>query len=307
MAGNNEERSEEVSTDELAGLGPEEIKALKGDDAGDNDTTDDDAAGSTDATNDSTGTDDDDDGAGGNDNSAAAAAAETTAENKDEPAAKPDLREFQAELAVNPVENYDEKMKGISDQRNDLATKLKDGAIELEEYLTKDRELQTEETDLRIQQKTADNNALQNLKIAEQRWMWQQEQFFEAEKNSIYKDPIMESALNTAVKNLASDPANANHTGMWFLTEGDRLVRERFNLGKPTEGGNGGDGKDKGGKDSRKPDLSEIPPTLGSLPAAEVTDTGTDEFSYLDKLSGMDLEAALARLTPEQTDRYLTR
>lgn len=319
MAGNNEERSEEVSTDELAGLGPEEIKALKGDEAGDDDTTDDDATGSDGDDGDNDG--DDDAGAGNDDDQAgaeaaaaataeaeaAAAEAAAAAENKDE-SGKPELREFQAELAVNLVENYDQKMKDIGDKRNDLAAKLKTGEIELEDYLVQDRTLQTEETDLRIQQSTAENNQHQNLKIAEQRWMWQQEQFFEAEKNSIYKDPIIESALNTAVKNLASDPANVNRSGMWFLTEGDRLVRERFNLGKPPADDKGGaDDKGKGKDASRKPNLTEVPPTLGNLPAAESSETGADEFAHLDKLSGMDLEQALARLTPEQTDRYLTR
>jgi hypothetical protein len=317
MAGNNEERSEEVSTDELAGLGPEEIKALKGDDAGDDDTTDEEDDAGTDDTSDTDGDDaadgnDDDQGSGEDDAEAKAAAeaaaaeAAAAAENKDDSAVKPDLREFQAELAVNPVENYDQKMKDIQTKRDDLAAKLKTGEIDLEDYLPQDRALQTEETDLRIQQSTADNNAHQNLKIAEQRWMWQQEQFFEAEKNAIYKDPIIESALNTAVKNLANDPANVNRSGMWFLTEGDRLVRERFNLGKPAADDKGS-GDDKSKKDPRKPNLTEVPPTLGNLPAAESSETGADEFAHLDKLSGMDLEQALARLTPEQTDRYLTR
>jgi hypothetical protein len=317
-----EVRTDEVSDDELAGLGPEERKALMDDAGGEGEgDPDDDGAGDGEGEGegDDTGAgngngdgegDDNPDGEGDEGNpegedDAAAAAAAAEGDGKGE-APKPDLREFQAELAVNPVENYDQKMADISTKRNELATKLKNGDIELEDYLVQDRELQTEETDLRIQQKTAENNALQNRKMAEQRWEWQQEQFFA--QNKIYDDPILGAALDRAVRDLANDPANASRSGMWFLNEADRLVRERFNL--PADGGNkGGDGKDKGkGKGGeRKPDLSNLPPNIGNLPAAESSETGADEFSYLDKLSGMELESALARLTPEQTERYLTR
>lgn len=337
MSGKNDDaevRTDEVTDDELAGLGPEERKALMGD-AADADDDDDGADGAGDEAGegegegegnpDDNGQGDADEGdpegggegagqgegdgkpEGGDDQAAAEAAAGNEQAN-------PDLREFQAELAVNPVENYEQKMADISTKRNDLAAKLKTGDIELEEYLVQDRELQTEETNLRIQQSTAENNALQNRRIAEQRWEWQQEQFLA--QNKIYEDPILSAALDRAVRDLAADPANANRSGIWFLNEGNRMVRERFNLAPADTGnkGNGGDGKEGDGKDKgkgkggeRKPNLAEIPPTLSGLPAAEGTDTGADEFSYLDKLTGMELESALARLTPEQTERYLTR
>ena len=48
------------------------------------------------------------------------------------------------------------------------------------------------------------------------------------------------------------------------------------------------------------------PPTLGDVPAAAETGAGKDDkFTDLDRLSGMDLERALARLTPEEERQYL--
>jgi len=48
------------------------------------------------------------------------------------------------------------------------------------------------------------------------------------------------------------------------------------------------------------------PPTLAGLPSATLPETGDpDEFSRLDRLSGMDLEEALSRLSEAEADRYL--
>jgi len=51
-----------------------------------------------------------------------------------------------------------------------------------------------------------------------------------------------------------------------------------------------------------------IPPTLATIPAAALEDTGQgSEFAHLDRLAQTDIakyEAALARLTPEQLERY---
>ena len=58
---------------------------------------------------------------------------------------------------------------------------------------------------------------------------------------------------------------------------------------------------------SRKPsppDRSTFPPTLAAVPAAADA-TITSEFAHLDGLQGASLERALARLSPEQQERYL--
>jgi len=55
-----------------------------------------------------------------------------------------------------------------------------------------------------------------------------------------------------------------------------------------------------------EPKPGETPPkTLGGLPAAADDDPAADEFSALDKLTGMELEQALNKLTPAQADAYL--
>ncbi len=57
----------------------------------------------------------------------------------------------------------------------------------------------------------------------------------------------------------------------------------------------------------RKPaaaDRSALPPTLAGVPAAADASVGS-EFAHLDGLEGTALEKALARMTPDQQERYL--
>jgi hypothetical protein len=56
-----------------------------------------------------------------------------------------------------------------------------------------------------------------------------------------------------------------------------------------------------------RPARPDLPPTLGGLPAAAMNTAGEGEFAHLERLNGPAYEAALARLTPEQHDRYLAR
>ena len=58
---------------------------------------------------------------------------------------------------------------------------------------------------------------------------------------------------------------------------------------------------------ARKPaaaDRSALPPTLAGVPAAADASVG-NEFAHLDGLEGTALEKALARMTPDQQERYL--
>ncbi|GHC72675.1 hypothetical protein GCM10007320_08710 [Pseudorhodoferax aquiterrae] len=51
-------------------------------------------------------------------------------------------------------------------------------------------------------------------------------------------------------------------------------------------------------------DRSTLPPTLASVPVAADA-TISNEFAHLENLDGAELERALARLTPDQQERYL--
>jgi uncharacterized membrane protein len=271
----------------LAGLSPEEIAALADDDIGQ-------SADDADALKAVAGDDVDqgDENEGGEDAPDAPDDAADGGSEQDEPETS---SEFVPKQTAEFVDGFDKRMSDIKQAKAELREQLNNGEIDLDQYEAKKDEISDEETALRIKQASAENAARQNAHIDAERWKWEQEQFFGDKRNAIYKDKIVMAALNAAVIDLANDPKNANQKGNFFLTEADKIVRERF-------GAAAGDSN----KQNRRPDLSKIPKTLSNLPAADTEQENGGEFAHLEKLSGMDLEYAVAKLTPEQVQRYLT-
>jgi hypothetical protein len=116
----------------------------------------------------------------------------------------------------------------------------------------------------------------------------------DAEKNAAFDD---------WVKRLASNPKNEGKDPAWFLEEAHKKVKLEYGVAEqaaPAKQENK-PAKPKG----RAPDLTKLPPTLGGLPAAAENDAGDGgEFAHLEKLSGLELERALARMTADQRERY---
>jgi hypothetical protein len=219
------------------------------------------------------------------------------------------------------VSKINEKLTELAQQKVALDEEFDNGDLKHSEYMAKRDALGSQETDLRVQLKQSEFAAQQNQSTNEQRWSWEQDRFFE--DHDIYTtDSLMHAALDAAVKDLASvkDDAgkliNNGKSLKWFLEEGHRQVSSRFKLAeveKPKDEKKGAekddkDAKGKGGKETRagkKPDLTGIPKTIGNLPAAEGNEAADSEFAAIDKLTGIEYEQELAKLTPEQQDRYL--
>lgn len=204
--------------------------------------------------------------------------------------------EFHAELRAERPEGLAEKIAALDEQAASLLQQFKDGDIEIADYLAQKDAVDKAKFELTLADAQAGWAEKQNADSNAQRWRWEQERFFAQEKADIYKDPMVLAALNASVKALGEAKENARKPAAFFLEEADRRVRKLFNLGAELKEVKPG---------GRQPDLSRVPKTLAQLPAAEMAETGDVEFSYLDKLDGMDLEIALRKLTPEQEARYL--
>lgn len=209
------------------------------------------------------------------------------------------------------VENYDAQVKTLKDERRALVAKFQDGEITLDAMLEKRDELDEKLNTLRDQQRSHDLLRTQSEHDAKRTWEIEVAHFQRAHKEySVDKDgkpldPVMFNALDGLVKQLAADPANADKPAHWFLDEAHAMIANKMQPPKPAvkEAAQGGDGKTPVAK-SRKPDLSVVPKTLADVPAAESEKPATDEFAHLDKLTGLELEQAVARLTPDQQARY---
>jgi len=217
------------------------------------------------------------------------------------PVVTQDESEFVTQYIVPQVEDYDGKMSAFKDQKAELRKQLNDGDLTLDDYDAKKDEIVAQEQELREGKLKADIANDQNAQNAEARWQWEQEKFFGEEANSVYKDKYVMAAFDAAVRDLGKDEANGNRNGMWFLNEANRIVRERFNMGKAEVV----EVVEKQPAASRKPDLSVVPKTLANLPAAEIAQTGeVGEFDHLDRLSGLELEKAVSRLSENERERY---
>jgi len=284
------------SEEDLATLSEEERNAITADDgdeeaqaetlaeAGDEDGEDDSAAESQAAeaasASDAAGTAADQDGQ---------ASEADPAGNDDAVADRTFLPQYQAQLP----DDFDEQVKSVETQKAELLQQYRDGDIDPEELIEKQAELNDRAAELRELKIKSEIATEHNKQTAEQRWQFEQDMFFEQEKNKVYSEDIMlHAALNAKVVELGNK--HPDRSGTWVLTEADRQVREKFSgVQRPAE------------KPNRKPDLAAVPKTLGGLPAAEQNETGTSEFAHLDKLTGMELENALAKLPEDQQQRYL--
>lgn len=272
-----------VSSDELAGLSDEERAALN--DGSAPDERDLLKALLEDEDEDGQDLDDEDDDP-----------AEDEADDEVEPApitAAP-LPEFHPVYQASPVADYAERMAQIAAANKEIAQGYENGDFDLEEFQLRQRKLTELEWELREANLKATLAAEQRQQGLAQRWQWEQDRFFGMPEHKAYReDPVIGPAFGAAVQLLAADVANDAKPMSWFLEEADRITRSRFRVGPETTAPRRGRSRPAG------------PPTLGGLPAAAIPETGVDEFSKLDRLGGMELEMALAKLTSAEADRYL--
>lgn len=115
----------------------------------------------------------------------------------------------------------------------------------------------------------------------------------------------LHEALDRTVKWLANDPANADKPAQWFIEEAHSLVKSRFNLGKSAtpQATQAPAASGKQTNAGKAPNLSGLPPTVRNVPAAADSDDG-GEFAHLSGLTGMALERAVAKMSPEQQQRW---
>lgn len=224
--------------------------------------------------------------------------ADEEGDDDDEPEAQAAVQaqqpEFQPVYQASPVPDYAERMGQIAAANKEIAQGYENGDFDLEEFQLRQRKLTELEWELREANLKATLAAEQRQQGLAQRWQWEQDRFFGMPEHKAYReDPVIGPAFGAAVQLLAADVANDAKPMSWFLEEADRITRSRFRVGPETTAPRRGRSRPAG------------PPTLGGLPAAAIPETGVDEFSKLDRLGGMELEMALAKLTSAEADRYL--
>ena len=217
---------------------------------------------------------------------------------------------FAPKFVAESTEGFDDKLGdlevGYTKVSDELAAKYEEGKLSFSEYRREDRSMQAEYDSLKRELTSAQLKeeiaAEHSEQSANQKWEMEQQMFFQ--DNEVYKtDPILRGALGAQLDALYKDPDNAGKTGLQFLREAGKSIDERFNRTAVTESTQELD-KAKDAQRKKGAKGVEAPVTLGQVPAAEAnSDDG--EFAHIDKLSGLDYEKAISRMSEDQKDRFM--
>lgn len=229
-------------------------------------------------------------------------AAEEAPQTEDKP------EPFRPVLRAQVPEQAEEIKRKIEAAQDDLEKKYREGEIDFDEYRAQDRKFNAQLQHIRDAELQARIYADQQAQTAQQEWLWNVKQFMKQAKKSdgidYESDTKLHKDLDLMVKALASDPDNAEKGADWFLDEAHKRVLALRGIA-PKRPAAAADAKIEANT-ARKPPTAAIPKSIGDIPGGgDDSDTGGGEFAAIDKLTGDAYERALAKMTPEQRNRYL--
>lgn len=212
---------------------------------------------------------------------------------------------FKPQFKLDLPPDLDDQIAGLSTKEAELAQRMKDGEIDVTEFLTEQNAVARERAALEAKRDQAATFEEMNRQTAEQEWMWTVAQFKARVKKAEGVDYAgsvdLDADLDTFVKAIASKPENANKDFSFFLTEAHKRVKALHGIGAAPAAK-----EDPKPKPRKAANAAAVPVTLASVPGGDGPgDVGNDEFANLDKLEGLEYETALAKMTKEQRDRYL--
>jgi hypothetical protein len=255
----------------------------------------------------------------------------------------PELPEkaFQPHYQATLPDDFDAQEAAIKSQADALAAEFKDGVIDFEQYRVQADALNRSERSLNEIRLKASLSQEMTAQTQEQEWAHTVNKFLTttAKADLDYsKDPDKHADLDMFVKSLANDAKNSDQPAEWFLLEAHKRVKALHGLlgsePKFTEPGFLGSepkfaeptARPEGAvlltaaklvsdpnnpvlpatKASRKPPLDAVPKTLAQVPGSDGPgDVDGNEFSDVDRLTGDAMEAAIAKMSAAQRDRYM--
>lgn len=196
------------------------------------------------------------------------------------------------------------KQAELEAQLKELAEKFDDGELGDAEYNIEVRKVERAIARVEAKMELAEEqieaqNAAAEANQAKLMAQWEKEQidFFAKAENKVFaEDDALFNSLDAHVKKIlaagnvpiADVLSTAKHN---LLTSIAKVTGQKLpDAPKPNA-------------KAKAPQI-ELPPTLGNIPSA-IPNADGDEFGYIDKLSGRKYEDAIAKLTPEQHERYL--
>lgn len=199
-------------------------------------------------------------------------------------------------LPETQLSTINEEREAINKRLADLTRQFEDGEITTREFASGQQEAFTKLAELTKAEAKAEfardfNNA-----------QWERDVRRFLRDNEQYRSPILYQALNAALAVVNKEEGAESLDGDQLLREAHKRVMKEFGQQPPPAA--------KGARPMPKNAEAEArarraaPKTLAEVPAADDADVAGGKFSHLDRLSGMDYERALAKLSPEEAAAY---
>lgn len=200
-------------------------------------------------------------------------------------------QQFFPRYSAPPVEKFSEKMAALDQEDVDTVQKFKAADLELDELLAKQRETEGKRAVLREAKLKHEISVETESQAVHQQWQREIGTFFARAKRTDGVDYVGNKSLNAALDQAVKDLGNAkdkngnyvhaDKSGAWFLKQAHRQVMRDAGLA-----GQGDDAGDVHAEDRREA-------------------MGKADFDRLDDLAGLDLEDQVAKMTPEDEERWL--
>ena len=242
---------------------------------------------------------DDGDDADDDDADEVAAQAEESAEPEKEAEAEPEKAE-PAEVA--PVEEVVPKQQEVpmasplDDLNAELATikqKFDDGDISIDEYIDERDRISRAIVKAELKAEIASDEVAKS-------WERSQSDFLK-QNGYLRENDIVYDAFAMQVNKILQTPKSRSMTDEEVLAAAKQKVDAAF--GRAPEPHKKSESPVKKAK-SEAADTSRVPQSLRGIPVAEPHDVDGSKFAYLDKLSGVEFEAAIAKLSSDDAARW---
>lgn len=207
---------------------------------------------------------------------------------EDQPEDPPEKDTGDDTTIVDVEAQYEEKIKALDEQ-------LDSGELDFDEYKKELMALERERTKDLVKQEISRSKV-------EDTWKAEQDEFF-SENDYLKGNKIVYDAFAREVNDLLGQKEWANKPGPDILNKAKETIDQAFGIKpekpKPKEKTDGQKAVDKAKQSRAK---KAAPKTLKDVPAADGNTDGA--FEHLDNLEGPALEAAVAKMTPEEQEAW---
>lgn len=199
---------------------------------------------------------------------------------------------------AKPVEDFEKKLADIKAAKAEVTRKVEEGDLTYGEADAEREKLNDQEYALRRDQ--------DRYELSESTRQQQEKNSWERDCNSFMDahpeygaSKLRFQAINSLVVEMANDPANVGMTGQQLLNKAHETVVA--DLGVAPGAKNPPVAPKVPNKGVPIPEMTGI----GKIPAAEANDISENRFAHLDRLKGLELEDALAKMPKADYDAYM--